>query len=145
MHNKKYFFKLVIIFIVAFILGASFAYYFVSRQAFSPAVQEGTDSVSIMFDYGNDKIDVTSLSIPTANATLFDVLKKASDDKKIKFNYKDYGGSLGIFIQSINEVAGTEERYWQYWVNNVYAQVGASSYVVQPGDIIIFKLIKSQM
>lgn len=146
MQNK--YLNIIIIFVAAFILGAGSSYVTIPRPSVLPPLLPGSEnnqSASVMLDYGNDTFDIVSLSIPKTDSTLFELLKKADEDKKISFGYKDYGGSLGVFIQSINGVEGSGETYWQYWVNNAYAQVGVSSYRVNPGDIIMFKLTKSQM
>lgn len=143
MQNK--YLNIIIIFFAAFILGAWSSYTVIPRQSVLLPGSENNQLASVMLDYGNDIFDIVSLSIPKADSTLFEILKKADEDKKISFGYKDYGGSLGVFIQSINGVEGSGEKYWQYWVNNTYAQVGVSSYRVNPGDIIMFKLAKSQI
>jgi len=58
-----------------------------------------------------------------------------------------FGGELGIFIESINGVPEgvAKDKWWQFWVNNQYSNVGASAYTVNPGDIIEWKFTKGQL
>ena len=34
---------------------------------------------------------------------------------------------------------GEENKYWQFWVNDEYAKVGVSAYIVEAGDKIKWK------
>lgn len=79
--------------------------------------------------------------IPTG-LSLFEIIKQKTSEKKIEFSYKDYGGSMGAFITSINGFSNTKDKWWQYYVNGEYAKVGISNYKVQVGDVIEFKLTK---
>lgn len=65
--------------------------------------------------------------------------KLANENKDFKFVGKNYG-SMGIFIESINGIDGTNKKFWIYYVNNEKASVGVSKYVLRGGDIISWKL-----
>lgn len=54
---------------------------------------------------------------------------------------KDYGASLGILIEGINNILNdsNNQKYWTLYVNNVRSAVGASTATVEPGDIITWK------
>ncbi len=58
-----------------------------------------------------------------------------------RMNTKSYG-SLGVFILGINGVDQSGGAYWQWysWKSNQWAlgQVGASSYIIQSGDMILW-------
>lgn len=98
-----------------------------------------------MLDFGNSEIkSFTSLDF-TKNQNVFDLLKQITGQNNIELLYKDYGGDLGIFIESIGGIKNNNDSYWQYWVNNQYSTKGVSSYVIQPNDVIEFKFIKGQM
>lgn len=62
--------------------------------------------------------------------------------KKGNFTYvaKDFGGSLGLFVQGIAEDSGAADfsTYWLYDVNGQAASVGIASYVVNNGDSLYF-------
>lgn len=65
--------------------------------------------------------------------------KLANENKDFKFVGKNYG-SMGIFIESINGIDGTNKKFWIYYVNNEKASVGVSKYVLRSGDIISWNL-----
>jgi hypothetical protein len=140
--------RATVVLIIFLVAGSFFVGFLVgARKNFSsPEVREdiSQSTVSVMFDYGNDTSDVFDLTIPGEGASLFEILKSALESEMITLEYKDYGGELGVFIQSINDFAGGVEYYWQYWVNNRFADVGVSSFSPKPGDVILFKLAKSQ-
>jgi Domain of unknown function (DUF4430) len=52
---------------------------------------------------------------------------------------KEYVG-LGTLIEQIGAYKnGTDNKYWQYYVNGKLAMIGAGSYVIQAGDVIEWK------
>ena len=103
-----------------------------------------SEQASIMIDYGNGKIDVYTDVIQEEHETLFEFTKNIAKKNNIAFEYKEYAG-LGVLIEKVGtEKNGTEEKYWQYWVNNEYAQVGADVYEVQGDDIIEWKFVNLQ-
>jgi len=102
-------------------------------------------NVSIMID---DGMSISTMSdVPMiATSTVFDVLRIVSEDKSIDLKYKDYGGELGMFIETIDGLPeeGSKDMWWQYWVNNEYGVIGASNMTVSAGDIILWKLTGNQ-
>ena len=48
--------------------------------------------------------------------------------------------SLGKMITSINGVSQGNGKYWQYSIDDKYAEVGADIYQCQGGEIIIWEL-----
>lgn len=108
--------------------------------------QNQTEKASLMVDYGNGKVETYNDIVVKSGETVFDVLKKATENRKVDLKYKDYGGDLGIFVESIGGIGKDPfgKKWWQYWVNNKYSQVGASTYKVVSGDIIEFKFTEGQ-
>ena len=103
------------------------------------AVPEGT--VSVMLDLGDGRIE-TVTNVPWQEGqTVFDVLTAAADEKGFIIESRDFGGDLGMFIETIAGVGKDPEgtRWWQFWVNNVYSMVGVSFSKTQPNDVIAFK------
>ncbi len=132
-----------VILVAGFLLGFSFGGHY-TQPANDQNVSDQT--ASLMIDYGNGKLDTfTNLSIPK-QAKVFDLLKSAVATKNIKLEYKDYGGDLGVFIESIHGIGKNTagQKWWQYWVNNSYSYVGVSGYEVKPGDVIELKFIEGQ-
>ncbi len=138
--------RLVIIAAV-FLLGISVGrgYKAPDTKAISQNQTQAT-TANLMVDYGNGKVGTYNDLVITNGATVFDVLKQAADKNKIDLKYKDYGGELGVFIDSIGGVGKdpSGKSWWQYWVNDKYSQIGASTYKIQKGDVVEFKFIQGQ-
>lgn len=80
-----------------------------------------------------------SVKVADGSTALEAMEKLANENKDFKFVGKNYG-SMGIFIESINGIDGTNKKFWIYYVNNEKASVGTSKYVLNSGDIISWKL-----
>lgn len=103
--------------------------------------------VNFMFDFGDGKIKTFNKIAIENNATVFSIIEKISQEKGLDLSAKDYGSGMGAFIEGIdghiNDYSG--DKYWQFWVNNEYAKVGAGSYVLQGGELVEWKFIKGQV
>ena len=68
----------------------------------------------------------------SAGSTVFDLMKACS------IPFEEEGG----FVTSINGISQDPgaNKFWLYYVNGEFAQVGAGDYIVQEGDEIIWKL-----
>jgi len=89
-------------------------------------------------------------------STLFEALNQAQEKNKITFEYKDYGGELGAYITSINNVAEYQYGPQHHWMiyslpedvqtvlgeapsDDYLLQLGVSNYLLnQPGERILF-------
>ncbi len=149
-----------IIIVIAVFFGG---FYFGQNQALSPSgngqpvlenkgsdqppVQAGLDiSVNLMLDFGNGQVmTYNEVKLPN-DSTVFDLLKKVTAENNLKLQSKDYG-ELGVFIESINDIENeiSGNRFWQYWVNNEYAKIGASSFKLDGGDMVEWKYIMGQI
>ena len=75
----------------------------------------------------------------TEDENLYDALRAATLEEGIAMTSKEYPG-IGYLVESIGtDKNGTGGKYWQFWVNDEYAAVGASDYKINPGDIIEWK------
>lgn len=74
-----------------------------------------------------------------AGGTVFTLMETLQKNGLLSFHAKDFGEALGMFIEEINGVPNTSERYWIYYVNNKKAAVGVSGYTLKPGDVIEWK------
>ena len=64
-------------------------------------------------------------------------MQQAADQCEIAYRTKQYA-SLGVFVDGIADVSSnkTAGLYWIFSVNGTKANVGVSSYQIQPGDSI---------
>lgn len=106
--------------------------------------ETSTATVTLMIDFEDGNLQTFQNIAWHEGETVYDVLKIASE-RGLFVTTKDYGGDMGVFIQAIGGKAGSGERFWQYWVNNVYGSKGASTSIVKPGDNIEWKLIRTQI
>lgn len=58
-------------------------------------------------------------------------------EEKAEIETKDYG-EAGMFITSINGVAGDNKHYWAFYVNDEFAQQGVSQTVLESNDVVKF-------
>lgn len=93
----------------------------------------------VMIDYGNGVIKTYPHTAVLIDENLFDFTKRLAEEHDLLFVYQEYL-DLGSLITRIGEGESGEGVYWQYWVNNQYGAVGASTYYVQKGDVITWKL-----
>lgn len=142
----KYIGGLVLITVV-FLVGISVGRGYQQTPTPQPTNQSEAQSVaSLMIDYGDGRIKTYSDLSVNDQSTIFDVLKQAAEKNNIDLQYKDFGGELGIFIETIDGVGKdpAQKKWWQFWVNNKYSQTGVGSYKVQAGDVIQFKFTEGQ-
>ena len=90
-------------------------------------------AVTLSFDFGGEK---KAFDIATSGQeNLFELIEKTDLNIETK-NFPP----IGKMIVSINGFKnGTDGKYWQYWINGQYAQIGASSYKPKPNDSIEWK------
>lgn len=103
-------------------------------------------NASLMLDFGDGRVKTFNNIAVNDNSTIFELLEKITAENNLEFKYKDYGSDMGAMIELIGESASDSksDRYWQFWVNNEYALIGASNYRLQDGDVVEWKYIKGQ-
>lgn len=124
---------LALVFYAGFVIGTDRAEKRISEERI---LQEG--EVSLSLDFGDGRVEeFPSIGI-SGDENVFDVLLLSGAEVE----YQDFGGDMGIFIETIEGVGQRPEdkgKWWQFWVNGEYAQVGASSHKINPGDEIMFR------
>ena len=108
--------------------------------------EEKEITASLMIDFSDGRIIVCNNQKLAQDQSVFDLLKICSQNSKNPFELKyEIHPEWGAFVKRIGDKEnGQEGKYWQYWVNNEYAKVGASSFRLKNGDIVEWKFIKSQ-
>ena len=138
--------KIIIItavFLVGLYIGQQ---YIAAPEVLSDQLEDNKAMVSLMLDFGNGEIMVFNDLLTKEKTSVFDILEKQATENNLELKYKDYGGGLGVMVESINGIVNNAEpdHFWQYWVNNSYAKVGASNYYLENGDVIEWKYINGQ-
>lgn len=74
-------------------------------------------------------------------ATVFDLMNQLQIDGKLTFSGKEFGAGLGFFVESINNLKNNDQKnyYWTYYINDIEAPVGISTYKLKSNDIISWK------
>ncbi|MCX6760979.1 MAG: DUF4430 domain-containing protein [Candidatus Nealsonbacteria bacterium] len=107
----------------------------VSAQLMRNAVKE---KVSYKIIEGNGKI-ISSTIFISKNSNVFSLLEEMSKQENFKIESKEYKG-MGLLVESIDGVKnGTDNKYWQYWVNGELPMVAADKKEVKNGDKIEWK------
>ncbi len=74
-----------------------------------------------------------------ASTTVFSILESLGQEEKFTITYKVYP-EMGVLIQGINGVVnGTENKYWQYWVNDILGEVACDNKFLKAGDKVEWK------
>ena len=100
----------------------------------SPPALRATQAVTLEI---HAPTSTTRYELPvTGEATVAALLTQATTTSGLTLETTDYGGTLGIFVESINGVRNDTKRQW-YWtlsVNGTKSPLGASAARVHPGD-----------
>jgi hypothetical protein len=99
-------------------------------------VKSVISDVSLVISGVNYDSDVVS------GVSVEQMMRTAGSNKDdLSFEFKDFGGSLGSFVQGINGIETDNRKglYWIYYINDEKAHVGISNYILQPGDNIEWK------
>jgi len=98
--------------------------------------------VTYIVDKGNGIINSFKIS-PSKNSTVFSLLEELSQRESFKIESTTYQG-MGVLVKSIDGVEnGTDNKYWQYWVNGELPMVAADKKEVKSGDKIEWKFESS--
>ena len=101
-------------------------------------------TASLMIDYGSGLVRVYPDIRVATGETMISLLEKQTAAAKLDFKTKNFTG-LGLMVETIGGKSnGDENKYWQYWVNNVVVPYAASTYVVKAGDVIEWKFLHYQ-
>lgn len=136
---------IVIIFFGGFWLGQNQAQ--APADAQTAVLAPAKITVSLKIDFGSDRIETYDSISLEPTGSVYDLLKAIEKSNNIIIGVKDYGGDLGVLVEAIGGIANDSKTgtYWQYWVNDQYAKVGASTYRLKSGDKVEWKFLKSQI
>jgi len=112
----------------------------VQEESFTKSILKGSqgEKISYLIDKGNGQINsypITSLE----NSTVFSLLEELADRENFKIEFTTYP-DMGVFVESIDKVKnGTNNKYWQYWVNGELPMIAADKKEVGKGDRVEWK------
>jgi len=73
----------------------------------------------------------------TENVTVADFLFECADHYNFTVTKKYFTGYDSFLIKSINSIEnGEDDRYWQYYINDEFADVGCSNYFLKNNDVV---------
>jgi hypothetical protein len=94
---------------------------------------------NILVSYGNGTRNWFNNTALPLGSTAFTAILAISDVK-----YKDYGGTMGVLVTSINGVAGDSTHGWFFWhlasENSTWIlpNYSCDQYILHKGDTIVF-------
>lgn len=89
--------------------------------------------------------NISYMDVTTSNITVADLLFECTKVYNISVEKSYWSGYNSFFIESINGTKNGENgRYWQYYVNGKYADVGCSSYILHDYDTVEWRFEKSK-
>lgn len=123
-------------------------FYLGSQQALSPtngSSLEGSEKiiVDLVLDFGEEDIRSFDNIELKEDISVFGLLQKVTSENDLELGYKDYGSDLGVLVESISNITNNpvSDLFWNYWVNDTYAEIGASNYYLENGDIVKWKYV----
>lgn len=77
------------------------------------------------------------LNVSTKNVTVANFLFECASHYNLSIEKEYWRGYKSFFIESINYVSNGEgNRYWQYYVNGEFADVGCNNYFLSDNDVV---------
>jgi len=108
----------------------------------APVVQSSEDisqSVAYIINKGDGSPVRYNIDDVPADATVFSLLNKLAQENHFAITKTDYPG-MGVLVNSIAGLkGGTDNKWWQYWINGVLGDVAADKKPVHKGDKVIWK------
>jgi hypothetical protein len=121
--------------------------YYISVYGLNGMTQKGNEKQyvhTITVQIKTPTWSLTYSSSNTSNITVADLLFECCTHFNITIEKEYWVGYNSFFITSIgNYFNGDDGRYWQYYVNEQYADVGCSQYIVEDNDVICWNFEKS--
>ena len=136
----------ILILIVVFAIGFFSGQYLAKIETLPKKIEVGQEiEVSLLLDLGEGNIKNFKDIRLSEGKTVFDLLKKVTEENNLEFSFKEYP-DLGVFVESIDNIGidPKSNKWWQYWVNNEYAQLEAGSFFLEDSDTVEWKYIESQ-
>ncbi|MDO8524185.1 MAG: DUF4430 domain-containing protein [bacterium] len=74
-----------------------------------------------------------------SSSTVFSALQSIGQKENFAVTYKNYP-EMGVLVESIGGIAnGQDNKYWQYWVNDILGEVASDKKFLKTGDKVEWK------
>lgn len=152
MFKKNINFKIAVIILVAIAIGAALLIRIESSSTeegitifFENLIKENENSkvvseekITYILNKGDENTISYQISL-SENSTVFSLLEKLAEDEIFVIETTTYP-EMGVMVESIDGYKnGTDNKYWQYWVNEELPMVAADKKNVSKGDKIEWK------
>jgi hypothetical protein len=142
MSSSPAFSRRVFVCLTAVIVAAASVGVFSVRAIARPAAVDPHTVTLIIDDLQGYQVRYSALEW-SDEMTVFDALKAAESHERHPLELRSRGSGERAFVESLiglsNEGARGEKRNWIYWVGTEFADTGAGSKRLNPGDVITWK------
>jgi hypothetical protein len=91
-------------------------------------------SITLRIDYGENTDEYNML---TLNNTVYSLLIECAKNQNFSVGYTLWPGYDAVFINAINgSQNGEGDLWWQYYVNDVYGEIGCDKKELFDGDLV---------
>jgi len=126
-----------------FLIGFSVGMVRNSFVATTPAVNS-TPAVALLINNGEYVKSYTGLPVPQPS-TVLQLLEDTASRQRFAVEV-DKTSSLGAFVKKIGDRSnGTQNMYWQYYVNGSQPLVASDKYILQGGETVLWTFSKSEL
>ena len=98
--------------------------------------------VLYIIDRGDGNVSSYQI-ISSENSTVFSLLEELTKRENFKIESTIYEG-MGVLVENIDGVRnGTDNKYWQYWLNGELPMIAADKKEIKEGDRVEWKFAPS--
>lgn len=108
-----------------------------------PSQDQAAEEVMIVIDTGAGREQFSLLV--ESGATVFNLMQILASEHSVQLAYTE--SNTGAFIEEIKGIKNDPQKniFWMYYVNGKSADVGASAYHLQPGDLVEWRYEEFKM
>lgn len=100
-------------------------------------VEEPDNPIGVSLRIIGDGWQIEYLNVQTKNNTVYKLLMECSQRFNFSVGSTHWGAYDSIFINSINGTHnGENDKWWQYYVNDAYGDVGCDRKEIFDGDVV---------
>lgn len=105
-----------------------------------------TTTASILLDFGDGRMTTYADIAVSDGQNVWQLMETLESSRGVAIEANDFGGDLGMLVTGIDGIHNdaASDRFWHYWVNQRFAQVGVSAHRVNPGDQVMWKYTSGQ-